>query len=167
MSPEAGIVATYQLDIAVDHGQFFLEDCDNDWEDDPLGALYNDAAFARRLGVASGVLSIFMARHWGIVRLELIVRRDPSGDDLSEWDNVVEASLEVTSGCLAAYGPESSPREQRIAVSPGTYRVRIYTGGVDTVGENMEEGQDHYRAVLWPAPYREPMLLYSTPASPW
>jgi hypothetical protein len=167
MSLEEGVIASYQFDITVDHNQICLEDCEREVSLDDLTTLYDAGAFARHLGVAPGELSIYTARWYGVVCLELIVRSDQPGDDLTGWDNVAEASLELPSGCLAAFGPESYPDGPRISVPPGMYRVRGYAGGIETVDEYMQEGQDHYRAVLWPAPYGMAALLHAGVAGPW
>jgi hypothetical protein len=58
VAADHGILASYQLDILVDHGQIFLEDCIREWSDVDLDLLYSDEAFARHLGVALGVLAI-------------------------------------------------------------------------------------------------------------
>ncbi len=168
------MIASYQLDITVDHNQFFLEDCDDEerienlditWSTDDW---YDEGALARHLGVTSGTLCIFTARWYGVARLEVIVCRFQPHDILTDWDNVAEASIEVPSGCLMAHGPETD-RDQspHIAIPPDTYRARVYAGGVETVDEYLQDGQDHYRIVLWPAPYAAPILLYSAINHPW
>ncbi len=167
MSTEEGVIASYQHEITVDHNQIFLEDCERERNVEDLTALYDEGAFARHVGAAPSQLCIHTARWYGVVRLELIVRSDPPDDKLTGWDNVAEATLELSSGCLVAFGPESSPDGPRISMLPGIYRVRVYAGDVETVDEYGQEGQDHYRAVLWPAPYQEPTLLHAGVAHPW
>ncbi|MDW4736332.1 hypothetical protein NQ293_26040, partial [Escherichia coli] len=44
------------------------------------------------------------------------------------------------------------PDAARIDVAPGTYRVRVSYGGLDTLSEDGLEGDDRYRLQLWPAP---------------
>lgn len=133
MPTEESIIASYQLDITVDHNQFFLEDCDNDERIENLDvtwsidAWYDADARARHLGVTPGILCIHTARWYGAVRLEVIVRRDQPDDNLTDWDNVAEASIEVPSGCLVAHGPETDRDESsHISVPPATYRARVY-----------------------------------------
>ncbi len=157
MRVEKGIVAAYELEILVDHNQFFVEDCEREWGDDDLNLLYNDDALASHLGVATGVVSVFTAKWYGIVRLEILLRSDQPEDDFTGWDNAAEASLDLPSGCLVVSGPESfPPSTPRISIPPGTYRARVYSGGVDTVDKYMQKGEDHYRVVLWPAPMGRP-----------
>jgi hypothetical protein len=45
-------------------------------------------------------------------------------------------------------------------VTPGTYRVRHHSTGLDTISEEALNGNDHYRILLWPdETYREPQTL--------
>jgi hypothetical protein len=168
MSAQEGVRASYQYEITVDHSQFFLEACEREWGVEDLDLLYDAGAIARHLGVAPGVLSIFTARSYGTVRLEIVLRSAPPGNDFMGWDHIAEASLDLPSGCLIASGPESDPPTTlRVTVPAETYRVRVYWGGIETVNEYMDEGQDHYRVVLWAAPYGAPTLLYAGVARPW
>lgn len=159
--------ASHQLEITVDHNQIFLEDGDCEWGPDDLTLLYDKGAFARHLGAARGRVSIFTAKWYGIVRLQVVLQPNEPDDDVSTWDNVAEASLEKQSGHLVAYGPESYPDGIRMPVPCDTYRVRVYAGGIESVDEYMQKGQDHYRAVLCPAPYAAPALLHAGNAYPW
>lgn len=44
------------------------------------------------------------------------------------------------------------PDAARIAITPGSYRARVYYRGLSTVSANALQGEDFYRVVLWPAP---------------
>jgi len=78
----------------------------------------------------------------------------PGEEGFSVWDMVNECSIEISSGMLVVSGcTDYYPEAPRIPVEPGTYRVRIYYGGLDTLNEDGLEGNDHYTAVLWPAPF--------------
>jgi hypothetical protein len=171
MSAHKGIIASYQCEVTVDHSQFYLEARDRERGEigNDLDLLYNADTFARHLGVAPGVLSVFTPRSYGSVPLEIHVRDSaPTDEDVTAWDHVVEASLELASGCLVAYGPESVlSRPPGITVPTGMYRVRVYWGGIEMVNENTREGPDHYRVDLWLAAYREPTLLHAGIPNPW
>ena len=169
MPADDSIIASHQLNILIDHSQIFLEDCEHTGSDFDVNLLYSDEAFARHLGVAPGVLAIFTARHYGTVRLEILLMSVQPDDDFTGWDNVVEASIALPSGCLVAFGPESyPPLGSRIAIAQGAYRARVYAGGIEALDdEYAPEGPDHYRVALWPAPYQPPALLYARLADPW
>jgi hypothetical protein len=61
----------------------------------------------------------------------------------------------------------SSHGEILVALSAGMYRARVYAGRIDTVDEYMMDGQDHYRVVLWTAPFAEPILLHGESGKFW
>jgi hypothetical protein len=162
MSRDEGILAVYRLELSVDHGQFILEDDECDGGEGDPDLLYDEGAFARHLGCDASVLAVLTAKWYGVVGLEILLRSARPDDDFTGWDNVAEASLGLPSGYLVASGPESNPgAAPRFAAPPGMYRVRVYSGGVETVDQYMQAGQDHYRVALWLAPYEDPALLYA------
>ena len=70
---------------------------------------------------------------------------DPGHDaELADWDHVVEASLEVTSGRVLVMSP-AGPASAPIAVPPGWWRVRAHRSV-------FSEEHEAARVVLWPAP---------------
>jgi hypothetical protein len=166
MMEQQGEFASYQFDIHVDHNQLFLEDDDAEWGDEDLDLLYSDESRACHLGATTSRLSLMTAKWYGTVRLEVILRSDPPDSDFTGWDNVAEASIEIRSGCLAVSGPETYETGARVRLPPGTYRVRVYAGGIETV-KDLTDGQDHYRVVMWPGPYQAPALLHAGIPYPW
>lgn len=50
----------------------------------------------------------------------------------------------IIAGCTD-YLPDAA----RIIVNPGTYKVWIYYGALDSVDELQLDGNDYYRVVLW------------------
>ncbi|HEY7023061.1 MAG TPA: hypothetical protein VH349_18230 [Ktedonobacterales bacterium] len=169
MPTDSEVIASSHGEILADHSQIFLYDCAFDFGGEAdLDLLYNEESTDRHLGVAPDVLAIFTAKHYGTVPLDLIGRAGPPSDDFSDWDNVVEASLDLPSGCVLALAPEMPEGGGlRIMLPAGMYRARIYAGGIDTVDEYMMEGQDHYCVVLWPALFTEPILLRGESGALW
>ena len=166
------VISSYQLTITVDHFQIFFQDSEydlGDEEDLDIDAfLYSEDAFARHVGGLPRLLNIFTAKWYGVVRLEVVVCRYQPDDILTDWDNVAEVSIEAPSGSVLIYASESNVDERvRIAIPPDTYRARIYTGGIETVDENVTDGQDYYRVILWPSPFREPTMLHAGINHPW
>lgn len=173
MSTSPGVSASHEYQIFADYHQIYLEDSQvqvGAGEDsaervtaiDALVAqLLSKEAEARHVGVAPGVVCVLTART-ATVPLTVEVRFHPPSDDWGGWDRVVEASLDLPSGCLMIHGVSdylaSAPRMQ---VDPGTYRARVYFGGLDTLSPDELEGADYYRVVLWPAPAEEPVTLFA------
>jgi hypothetical protein len=132
-----------------------------------LDAVLRPEARARHLGVARGTLCIMTARYVE-VPVAVEIRASPPPDDFAPWDHVVEASLDVPSGCIAVHGPtDYFPEAPRIPIEPGTYRARMYFGGICTVSVDGLDGEDHYRVALWPAPTEAPKVLYTQGSGEW
>ena len=73
-------------------------------------------------------------------------------DDFPEWDHVVEAGLDVASGRIVIAGcTDYFPDAKRVEVRPGSYRVRVSYGALDTLSEDGLSGDDRYRLQRWPA----------------
>jgi hypothetical protein len=161
-------VRTFHFDIFADYHQVYLDDCQLRDEltrvegRDPhrrseeiaahVAVVLSPEAFARQLGVARGTLCILTARYVDVPVTVQIQASAPT-DDFAPWDRVVEASLEVPSGCIAVHGPTDFFLDvPRITVAPGSYRARVYYGGLATVSADELEGADHYRIELWPEP---------------
>jgi hypothetical protein len=162
-----------RLAVCADYHQIYLEDAlahadegGGDGEervqrlDAWVAQVLSEAARERHLGVAPGVVCLLTARARTVPVEVEIVAEAPSAD-FAGWDRVVEASLDLPSGCLVVHGPtDYFPTAPRLSLAPGPYRVRAYFGGGETVSPDGLEGADHYKAVLWPAPLREPLTLY-------
>ena len=167
---------TYTFEVYADHSQFYVGDSAFDG-DTAADTFWNDEAFARRLAIAPPSLIGVSTDLYGTVPVMIEVRQTAPGDDTAGWDHVVEASLELPSGRLAIdgcldYRPEASryamaehETSPHISVSPGSYRVRVYYGNLDSIHEVTtpdgvaEVSDEHYRLVLWPALYGEHNLL--------
>jgi hypothetical protein len=167
----------HSFELFADYHQIYLEDSqashsiiDKGDHIDALHAwvarLLDAPAFTRHLGVMPGVLCLLTARDM-TVTLEILIQRQAPGDDLADWDHVVEGSLAVPSGVLVVHGcTDYLPDAPHLALAAGLYRARVYCGGLDTLSPDGLEGGDHYCVVLWPAPEQEPTLLRAY-AHPW
>lgn len=56
------------------------------------------------------------------------------------------------------------PEAKHLPVSPGSYRVRVYYGGLNTLSADGLDGEDYYQVVLWPEKYRSPAVLKKWPS---
>jgi hypothetical protein len=147
-------------ELVVDHNQLLFHDCEFDLFEANLDLLCRESAPGFHLGVTSGVLAFFPARWNGPIPLDVIVRTSPPDDDLSDWDNVAEASIELPSGCAVIFAPESFESGLRFADVPGMHRVRVYSGGWEGAMDYEYEGPDYYPLALWHAPFAKPALLH-------
>jgi hypothetical protein len=186
--PGSGMVCmadhqSYTFTIYADHLQFYLGD--SLFEADTERDFWSDEANVRYLAIDPPSFIGVGTNYYGKVSVTLDVWTERPGDDLEGWDRVIEASLAVPSGFIAidgclAYVPEWFYRQMQsahpgstdtvpsphISVEPGTYRVRVHAGATGTLrtlttptGEE-EVTDEHYRIVLWPAPYSDPRILH-------
>lgn len=173
----------YTFTLYADYLQFYLGDSlfEADTEDD----FWTDEADARHLAIDPPGLIAVGTDCYGYVPVRVEVCGDAPTDETTGWDRITEASLAVPSGSIAidgclSYMPEVSYRQMlqmhpdgegvrrspHIPVEPGTYRVRVYAGAtgtqraVATPAGPREVTDEHYRLVLWPAPYTAPTVMH-------
>ena len=135
-----------QFELFADYFQFYLQD------EQSLGDLSNswtEKAVSDMLAVAPGVIGVGTVRNMDLP-VEVEVLDAQPDDNFDEWDHVTEASFDVPSGHIIIAGcTDYLPDAARIIVNPGTYKVRIYYGALDSVDELRLDGDDHYRLALW------------------
>jgi hypothetical protein len=139
---------SFELLIFADYFQFYVQD---EVATGDLSRRWDEAATARMLAIAPGKVGIGTVRNMD-VPVTVEVREQEPQEDVRDWDYVVEATLDVASGRIAVAGcSDYFPDAKRIAVSPGSYRVRVSYGALDTLTQDGLNGDDHYRVQLWPA----------------
>ncbi|MGI8550528.1 MAG: hypothetical protein ACR2PL_06990 [Dehalococcoidia bacterium] len=144
--------------FAIDAGahQFYIQD---DGDVGNFGEIWTQQVVNDRLGVLSRGVAIRALRA-DVVPVKVELYTNEPEEELSGWDHVAEASLEIITGHVAVVGCfDGLVGAPRIALTSGTYAVRIFSGGLDTLNGNGIDGDDHYRVVLWPDGYRPPRVL--------
>jgi hypothetical protein len=142
--------------LFADYYQFYLQD---ESAAGDLSDSWTDEAVARLLAVAPGTVGVGTVRD-AEVPVVVEVREEEPPPDFDAWDQVTECSLDVPSGRIVIAGcTDYFPDAARIEVPPGTYRVRVSYGALDSVSEDGLDGDDRYRVQLWRAPAIEPRTL--------
>jgi hypothetical protein len=138
----------HDLQLFADYYQFYLQDDDSEYGD--LAEAWTDEAMERALAVAPHVVGIGTARHVAVpVTIEIHESRPPI--DLSTWDRVNLASLQVDTGRVAVAGcTDYFPDALRIKVAPGAYEVLVCYSGLSSVSNDGLEGDDRYWIALYP-----------------
>lgn len=110
---------------------------------------WNNRAISDKLVVKPGAIAFCPMRELDV---PVTVRVQPSAPaaDLSAWDHVAECTLDAPSGRVLVMGPVDTPAA-RIDLPPGTYRLRISSGGFASIDAAGLNGDDHYELCLWPA----------------
>src|SRR6266851_298191 len=161
---------TLELELFADYFQFTLED--ERQAERVSGTVFDpphdwwEQLSTCMLAVDTGIIWVSTVRNMTIpIRLDLF--DTPPLDEFSAWDHVAEASIDVPSGRLVVTWPaEYLPHAARFPIEPGTYRVRIYYGGLESISEDGLDGEDHYSIALWPATYQAPAILKRWPSLP-
>ena len=113
---------------------------------------YTDDDVQHRIKTGPHVIVIQPARNTTIPVEVEIHDAEPTFNP-EDWDHIAEASLHLPTGKLQVHECTGGPVVD-FQVTPGWYRVRCFHGGLATLDESGQEGEDHYHAVLWPAsPY--------------
>jgi hypothetical protein len=145
------MVKRFEYEIFADYFQFYLQD---ETAAGDLSDSWTPEAVDRLLAIAAGVVGVGTARNMPVPVVVEVNKSTPDDSDLSEWDQVNECSLEVSSGKLVIAGcTDYLPDATRIDLNPCSYRIRIHYGKVNSVTDpNAPEGDDNYKIVMWPAP---------------
>ena len=138
---------SYSFNLFADYFQIYLQD---ERSEGNLGKSWTNEAVNRLLALAPGIIGIGTARNMMVPVIVKVLDEAPS-DDIGEWDQINECSIEISSGRIVISGcTDYYPTAARIIVPKGTYRVRIYYGKLETLRNNGLEGDDQYKVVLWP-----------------
>ena len=140
---------SYLFNLFADYFQLYLQD------EEAEGSLENSwtpEAINQLLALAPGIIGIGTVRDMTVPLSIEIVDQVPD-EEIGEWDQINECSIEIPSGRFIVSGcSDYLPEAPRISVTKGTYRARIYYGKLNTLRENGLEGDDHYKVIFWKAP---------------
>ncbi len=140
------MVQTYPL--FADYFQFYLQD---EAAEGNLGEAWTDQAVEDLLALAPGTIGVGTVRNME-VPVSLEITSAAPALELEDWDHAVECDIDVPTGRLVIAGcTDYFPDAARIMVEPGTYRVRIRYGALDTLSKDGLDGEDRYDVVLWKA----------------
>ena len=146
----------HEYQLFADYFKFYVEDenpedtTENIWDDKKI--------IERGLAIGRGTIAVGTERNF-TVPVSLEIHDSAPNDEFSKWDKVNECSIEISSGTIViSRRTDYRPDAARITVTPQCYRARIYYVGLDTVND-FDKGDDHYKVVLWDAPYADVKVL--------
>jgi len=147
-----------RFNLYADYHQFYVEDEQSAAETAAAPDFWNARALADGLASARDMMAIGTARY-GNVHVEIEVCDNEPPNDSDDWNHIVEAAIEIPSGVIIVRGcTEGHDTAQRFPVAPGTYQARVCYSGLDVEEPDAEDGDDHYRLVLWHGAWREPQV---------
>jgi len=146
----------FEYKLFADYFQFYLQD---ESVEGDVSESWSAEAEARLLAVAPGTVGVGTVRNMDVpVTVELLDAQPDS--DFKDWDHVTECAIEVLSGRIVIAGrTDYFPDASRIDVEPGSYRVRISYGHLDTLSDDGLDGDDRYRVQLWQASAIAPQVI--------
>jgi hypothetical protein len=138
----------FEFRLFADYFQFYLQDEGAELD---LSESWSEEAVGRLLAIAPGTIGIGTVRNMNVPVVVEVAENAPE-DDASEWDQINECDLEVSSGRVVIAGcTDYFPDAARIELSPGTYRARVYYGKLNTLSADGLDGEDRYKIVHWSA----------------
>ncbi|WP_333775913.1 hypothetical protein [Streptomyces sp. IBSBF 3136] len=149
------MTTTTELTLFADYFQIRVADADSDGD---LSDAWTDQAVADHLAVAQDALGIGTVVNVDVSVTVVVLPQEPS-DDSSEFDHVVEAGLDVSSGRLMVLGcTDYAPDAATFEVAAGWNRVRVSRSnlaraaqaGVDS--DESPETTEKIRIQVWAAP---------------
>jgi hypothetical protein len=126
------------------HHQFFLQDSER-----PLDPNYSEEAAANRSAIGNGVIAI-LTGSYDHVRVIVEQHFGEPQLDLTQWDHVTQAGLDINSGMVLIYGCISSSG-LFFRVAPGHYCVRSCHANLAAATDSTGDAGDWYLIQFWPA----------------
>jgi hypothetical protein len=137
----------FEFEVRAEYQQFLLYDLaantveNHDWTCE---------AEERLLAVEEGIIGVGTISD-GIVSVVLEIADSEPNEDMSRWDQVNEATIEVPSGRLIVAGILDHLRDARaIDLEPGSYRTRLYYGDLGSLINGIFSNE-HYKLIMWRA----------------
>ncbi|MET7912712.1 hypothetical protein ABZS98_31510 [Streptomyces avermitilis] len=149
------MTTTTELTLFADYFQIHVSDADSDGD---LSDAWTDRAVSDHLAVAPDALGIGTVVNVNVSVTVIVLPQEPS-DDSSEFDHVVEASLDVSSGRLVVLGcTDYAPDAATFEVASGWNRVRVSRGNLaraaqaDVDSDESPKTTEKIRIQVWAAP---------------
>lgn len=140
--------ARYRLDFFTSENQFYL--CDSAFTGQTGDEkFWTNQAYADRMAIADDIIAI-KTGSYGHIKAELNVLDEADREkNFRQYDHVVEGSVLLSSGIMQVLNFPDSRIELKAIVTPGRYRVRVYSFNLKNINSEADEGTDYYRINLW------------------
>jgi hypothetical protein len=143
-------VEKHSFHIFADYHMVFIQDenaCKNATD---ISDIITDQACKDMLAPGQETIIVMTARNM-TVPFEIEICDHQPIDNLDKWNQVAECGIDIPSGEIVIYGTtDDTSTSPRISLPPGSYRARIYYGGLDTLNSSGTEGDDTYKVILYP-----------------
>lgn len=142
--------ARYKLDFFTKENQFYL--CDSAFTGETGDtSFWTNKAYSDRMATAKDKDIVGVSiESFGHVKAELNMLDAPSAEkDFKKYAHVVEAGIRVSSGILEVLSYPDNKIQLKAIVTPGYYRIRVYSSDLANINTEEDEGTDHYKIELW------------------
>lgn len=144
----------YTFEIAFDHFQILVGDLEHGPFLDTTELWSTTEKAIASLPNDHRLVAIGTARFGGKTNFSIKLTDGSSAipNERSEWTVLGEFQLDIPSGKLAIWAPETTDIKHipQLSLQPGFYWGRAYSQGTDLVVDEMDvEGPDEYLIVLW------------------
>ena len=140
-----------QFYISSDKGSFLENDMNT-----------NEDTYTDRLSIEKNAIVVF-TQSYGDVKGEIEILEKPANEiDYKKYDHIVEGGINVQSGKLQILSWPGNEVETSLTVTPGNYRVRVYSSNLASVKETdlaHDTDNDYYRIEVWPSDDMERKVL--------
>lgn len=146
----------YDLNFATSHHQFYIMD-KNSPQDTGDENFWTEAASLSRLATGEGALGVGL-ECYGLVKGEIVLLDQKNENvQFSQFDHIVEGSIEIKSGILQVVDCPNWNIELEIKLISRAYRIRIYSINLKSVID--DSGNDYYKIEVWPDSLIERIVL--------
>lgn len=149
----------YNFNFYTGYHQFYVSDSES-IKDTNSKDFWNEEAYKDRLANHEDIIAI-PTKSYGIINGELeVLSKEKAITNFELYDHIVESGIEIKSGTLQILDCPNSEIEKEISISPGKYKVRVYSKNLDVLeGEDEDEGNDFYRIEIWKAKNQDKKIL--------
>lgn len=135
---------SHDIQVFADYHQFYLWDSGSD----PVAPVdYTDDDVARMVKVEPRVLVVQPVRNMDVPVRVSIHEGDP-GYDATEWDQIVDCSLDLPTGQLQIH-ESTGEAVLDLEVEAGVYAARVLFKNLDSLSDDGLDGDDAYQIDLW------------------
>jgi hypothetical protein len=156
MAKELIKIGAEEIRIYASHRQFYVQDSE------PRGipgddTFWTTAASDNRLAITDGIVGIGTGSYANVmVKVEVTTAKPPL--EISDWDHVTEAGLDLHTKLLMIEGCISSSGLY-FRVEPGHYRVRCCAANLAAAVDCGDGAGDSYFVQVWPSRRAPPRVL--------
>ncbi|HEX7868776.1 MAG TPA: hypothetical protein VF455_01550 [Chryseobacterium sp.] len=149
-----------QFKFYTEYNQFYLSSDKGGFLNSVINV--DEIAYLTRLNIENNALVIF-TQGYGRIKGEIEVLENSNQNiNYSMYDHIVEGGIDIKSGELQILNCPDSNLELSLKVTPGKYRVRVYSSNLSSVKETdlaNDTDDDYYRIEIWPSENMERKVL--------